>query len=315
MAPENFSWAFCYVEPKKIMLKSKNMESTTVDCFGFDDEGEFQIARDEDGKSRMVKLSVVDFEFFNSDFYLAGIYAAHHIFVAERYNNYPMIPGLPLSESMKPILTEKQAFYGLVQRLHVQVAVQSGFDRKLLKTLANPEHTNYVVHHLNHNRLDARRENLVCVPSFLNSMMTKFTQKEKFPLIKETNSGYSFSFRFDRKQTTLPFKSLEDARVAWYQLKFDYIVNEYGSKNCRIFYCGTGKWAVVDAMKFAYCDDAKFVDPELALVREVTIKNALEGKRRADLIYSEDHKIVTVNVGHLAIRVRGWKRLKIAIDP
>ena len=216
-----------------------------------DDNDTFEYCPDK------LSLDEADYDYFNSNSYLEPIHAVQHIFVAEKYRGYPMIPGPLLLAPGVTGVDEKSEQYGYVQRLHVQVAVNSGFPRSLLYSELNK----YVIHHKDHNKLNASRSNLMAVPMWLNSMMQS-TNKEIIG-VSPTKSG-TFSMRCvvgEFGTITHTYGSVEKAAIAWLQTKRDYLK----LKNCeevKVFDCNDSKWKEIDALKFAYIQDSKEIFKE-----------------------------------------------------
>lgn len=296
------------------------MESTSVDLFEFNDSDEMGIAKDQKGNPKRVKLALVDLEFFNSDLYMENIYAAHHIFIAER-KRYPMIPGLPLKTPTETVLNDVQERYAFCQRLHVQIAVRAGFPREKLLSRDNSGPHAYVIHHINHDRLDARRENLLCMPHWLNSGMPKSNKnstKSIFPYVRKNQDSATCTFRFYDERNSYTYAYEEQAAMAFFQLRRDFLANEDGySRFVSVFNCAESKWETIDSIRFQYVDDLKNQGlAEKAQKVEAVLAKALEEGREplARLVYSDDKKIVDLMFRRKVVRLRGVKKLKIDLS-
>lgn len=283
-----------------------------IHLYEFCDEGAI-VPFKKDGVFQVCKIDEEDVDFFNSNLYMEDIYAAHNLFVASRYNGYPMIPGLPLVSATQVKLGEKQSSYGYCQRLHVQVAIRSGFDRKLLYSrMDNDAIDAYVVHHDNHNRLDARRENLFAVPRWLNLMMQKTSKSLCFPGVKKTATGnFSCSISVFGTSYSSTYPSFEEAARAFVQIKLDMLRGENGySEFVRVYNCGSGEWEVVNAMEFAYVRDIR-ENKDVAATRLKIIRNSPEKERIAGLEYKG--KKVIIHIGSIIRVIRGFKVIKIQL--
>ena len=289
----------------------------TLDIFEFDDFDEFKLA-----KGKQVKLDTVDVDFFNSDQYMEQIFAAHHIFIASKYNGYAMIMGLPLATPTETVLNECQKFYSFCQRLHVQVSVRSGFAREKIMTKENPGCFAYVVHHLNHNRLDARRANLLAVPMWVNSMMVREAKGGRsesiFPGVRKSGSRFRTNFCFKGKAYRYSFDKEVDAAKAFFQLKRDFLACEPNySRFVQVYDCGKGEWRNIDVLQFCFVQDVvNQGEEEIAKKIELILLRALEkgAPPVASLKYSEEGEIVDLIFEKRVERIRGEKRIVLDLS-
>jgi len=299
-------------------MKKMSEGFATLAVFEFEDGFEMKkLARDSKGKVKHAYLDNVDLNFFNDDDYFEEIYAAYHCFVASRYNGYPMIPGLPLVTPTETKMSTKQENHAFCQRLHVQVAVRSGFDRSLLYDSLERDPLAYVVHHLNHNRFDARRANLLCVPFWVNLKMQKRKKKRASTYHGVFKSGSNFGVRFyvDGIAYAAICGKEEEAAAAYLQLLFDFVCNEPGySRWVRCWDCSESKWVVKDSFKLMFVDDIRQFDQEAATKIELLMKNVLHEARNpiARLEYLEDR--VIMRTPGKAQLVRGGKHIEIDLE-
>lgn len=192
-----------------------------------------------------------DYAYFNSHTFYCGIYAANHIYTSDKTDNYAMIVGPKLThagEIDEAYVNDPKSWFS--QKLHLQVARRSGFNCDAYTSF-------YVIHHVNHNRMDARRCNLVGMPEYLNIMMQ--TTARCFIGVRKTGATFGITVRIGGIRDTRIHKTYQtetEAAVAWVQLMCDYM-EIMDRLWVPVYRCHLQRLEPVHALYYTYVMDAK----------------------------------------------------------
>lgn len=165
-----------------------------------------------------VKMDRHDFEFFNGPNFHSSVYSALQIYRSQKTDMYAMIIGpklLPGGDVDVEYMSRPNAWFS--QKLHLQVARRAGFD-----FTGFPEF--YVIHHLNHDRLDARRGNLCGIPNFVNMLMQ--ITSNRYIGVRPSGKRFCVTVRIGHLRDMAIHKTYDterEAAVAWVQLMNDYL--------------------------------------------------------------------------------------------
>jgi hypothetical protein len=248
------------------------MSNVAIDYYILNDDGSRELSKTK------VILDLDDFNYFNSYSFFSGIRCAQHIFKNSKSCGYPFMPG----PTCKDYDDERFAM-----KLHLHVAYRAGFAPENLSGV-------YHIHHINHNRNDARKQNLVGIPDWLNMSMT--IKNAHYTGVKKTASGrYRASLCTYSFETNRANKLLDDefeAAVHWLLIKNDYL-RILDREFVSLYSCQSRCFFRIHSLRYMYIDDAptEYRDDRLRAFNEAMRRFLVDDPKRPSIKKQEDGSI------------------------